>query len=240
MRMKCFIRGPMVLILFSIISAPLFAQISIGAKVGANFTSLGDFTFYNSERSSIKYNVGGYAEYNVTSFLDARAEILYFQEGGNLNDYYVYEPYVLRKDVKLTSHNLQIPIIAQLSLPSLKEKKISPKLMLGGYYSYAFQFRERYTKVIRIPGLPFSESETALDVSSQYNQSNFGYLIGIGANLKLFGKELNVDFRYTRPLNNLNADPGLLSDQILDVVDSNNKLYSGTFSINAGLNLFKF
>jgi hypothetical protein len=239
MRMKCFIRGPMVLLFLTMLAAPLMAQISIGPKIGANFTSLGDMAFYNNDRSAVKYNLGGFAEYNVMPFLDARAELLYFQEGGPLNDYYIYFPYVQRKDVRVTSHNLQIPLIAQLSLPSFKEKKISPKLLIGGYYSYAFQYRERYTKIISIPGLPNSKDDVSLNVSSMYNRSNVGYLVGLGANLKLFGQEINIDCRYTRAINNVNSDPGFVPDQLTDVVDDDNKLFIGTFSVNAGLTLFK-
>jgi hypothetical protein len=187
------------LISFSEISV---AQIAVGAKGGSNINSFRG----NNEYDAVPgYNIGGFAKYPITKFLNARAEILYFKQGANLYDYVFLSPELKRSNARVAFHNIQVPIIAELGLPSLNEDAIQPKLLLGGFFSYTMQARETYTNVVKISGYDQVTYSGHSDISSLFRKNQVGLLAGIAAEVKLFGKPVSFEFRYHYNLNKVNV-----------------------------------
>lgn len=196
MRVKVYALG-----LFLCIGASGLAQVTVGGKGGINFNS-----FIGNKRYDVVpgFNVGGFAKYQVLDFLNVRAELLYSQQGGNLLDYEVLAPELRHSQAKLIFHNVQLPVIAELGLPSLKDERLQPKLLLGGYYSYAVSVRERFVNVVNVKGYPTIEYKGSSNVSEDYYRGQYGVLLGLAAEVDIFGLPVALEFRYQQGLNSVN------------------------------------
>src|SRR4051812_101023 len=105
------------------ISVNSFAQFAVGAKGGINFNSFVGYRVYDVIPG---FNGGGFVKYPVLNFLNARTELLYFQQGGNLYDYAVLPPELQHNESKLIFHNIQVPLLAELGMPALKDDPLQP------------------------------------------------------------------------------------------------------------------
>lgn len=198
-----------------------------------------DQRYYRSDISVIGFNAGGYARYQILSFLNARAELLYFQQGGTIENYYSLYPSVQHKNVKLTQHMLQIPLVAELGIPGMEESPIQPKLLLGGYYGFTMSSRESYDKVSTSQYETVTE-KSGSNVSSSFVYSQAGFLVGIGADMKMGDKDLSFEFRYNQNLNILNESGAALTHLNSTLKNYQGDLRSSTFSFNVGMTLFTF
>lgn len=198
-----------------------------------------DQRYYISDISVLGFNAGGYAKYQVLSFLTARAELLYFQQGGTIENYYALYPSVQHKSVKLTQHTLQIPIVAELGVPGMEENNIQPKLMLGGYYGFTMSSWESFDKVSTSQYETVTEKSGA-NVSSSFVYNQAGFLVGIGADMKMGDKELSFEFRYNQNLNIINDNSAALTHLNSTLNNYQGDLRASTFSFNVGMTLFNF
>ena len=198
-----------------------------------------DQRYYMSDISVIGFNAGGFATYNVLSFLNARAELLYFQQGGTVENYYALYPSVQHKNVKLRQHTLQIPIIAELGIPGMEENSIQPKLRIGGYYGFTVASRESFDKVSE-DKYQVNTVKASADVSGSYAYSQAGFLVGLGADFKMAEKDISVEFRYNQNLTIINESGAALTHLNSTLKNYGGDLRTSTFSFNVGMKLFDF
>jgi hypothetical protein len=214
-----------------------YCQIEIGAKGGINFNS---FRGSNSYEVVPGFNAGVFAKYRVMSYLFARAEVLYMQQGANIRDYAVSSE-LRHNNARVAFHTVQVPILAEFGLPSLDEENIQPKLLLGGFYGYTLNAQENYTAVAHVSGYPSLSYQGHSNVSSHYVSSQIGLIAGLAANMKLFSKPVSVEFRYHYNLNQVNHNGTQnLPEMKATHAKWGNNLYLSTLSINVGITLFYF
>jgi hypothetical protein len=213
------------------------AQVAVGVKAGGNVNSFRG----NSEYDAVPgFNAGIFAKYPVTDFLKARVEVLYFKQGANLYDYVVISPELKRSMARVAFHNIQIPIIAELGIPSLNEDKIQPKLIVGGFYSYTMQARETYNNVVSIHGYDDVSYSGYTDVSDKFKKGQFGLLAGLASDVTLFGTPVSFEFRYHYNLNAVNVGTQNDFDFIRTHQKWGSNLKLATLSLNVAVTLKYF
>jgi hypothetical protein len=232
---------PLVVALIAIVIIPASAQIAVGPKAGINFNSFRQSKSFRNYFDPVGgFNVGAFAKYPVTDFLKARAELLYFQQGGNIYDYRVVSE-MYRSGAKVTFHNFEIPILAELGLPSLSEDPLQPKLLIGGFYSQTIYAKESFTNIVKVSGHEKIEYDGFLNAGGQYNSAQYGIIAGIGAEMKIFNQPVSIEFRYQYNLNRANKPGTQNSYNLQNTTDKwGNELKLHTLSINVGVTLFYF
>ena len=235
---RIYIVIPLVVALFSFSNA----QISVGAKAGVNINQ------FTMPGSTIGINAGAYGTYKATSFLMARIELLYAQEGGGLRDYFLplnaNDPRIADYSVNILSinyvnpyvymHTLQVPVLAEISLPEFDEASVQPVLLIGGSYTFMFQANElhttRYTfKDGTFANIPYIRE----DARANFKSNQFGIQGGMGLKFKSDKRDFYFDIRYRQGLNQLNQ-----VQQSLTYKDG--RLYSSTLSFNFSVSILKF
>ena len=232
---------PLIVALMAIVVIPASAQIAVGPKAGVNFNSFRKSKSFRNYFDPIGgFNVGGFAKYPITDFLKARAELLYFQQGGNIYDYRVISE-MYRSGAKVKFHNFEVPIIAELGIPSLNEDPLQPKLLIGGFYSYTVYARESFTNIVKISGRDKIEYDGFINAVDQYNRGQFGLVAGLAAEVKLFNQPVSLEFRYQYNVNRANKPGTQNSYNLQNTTDKwGNELKLHTLSINVGVTLFYF
>lgn len=224
-----------------IISATVNAQIAVGPKVGVNFNSFRKSSEFRNYFDPVGgFNFGAFAKYPVLDFLNARVEVLYFQQGANLYDYRVMSE-LYRSNAKVKFHNIEIPVLAELGLPALKEESLQPKLLVGGFYSYTLYSRETFDNVISVSGRDRIRYDGFISPQDQYNRSQYGLIAALSADMKMFNYPVSIEFRYQYNLNRLNQ-AGTQFDYNLQNTTKNwgNELKLQTLSVNVGVALHNF
>lgn len=232
---------PLIVAFMAIVVIPTSAQIAVGPKAGVNFNSFRKSkSFRNYFDPVAGFNLGAFAKYPVTDFLKARAEVLYFQQGGNIYDYRVISE-MYRSGAKVTFHNFEIPVLAELGIPSLNEDPLQPKLLLGACYSYTVYARESFTNIVKISGRDKIEYDGFLNAQNQYNRGQIGLIAGIAAEMKMFKVPVALEFRYQSNLNRANK-PGTQNSYNLQNTTNKwgSELKLHTLSINVAATLFYF
>jgi hypothetical protein len=217
------------------------AQIVVGTKAGINFNSFRKSkTFENYFDVIPGFNAGVFAKRSILPYLTVRAEVLYMQQGANLYDYYIIED-VFRKHSKLRFHNLEIPVLVELGLPSLNLETLQPKLLLGGFYSHTFLARESYTTIAELSGGSSIAFEGSSDVLDQFYRSQYGIIGALAADVQLFHHPVSLEFRYQYNMGRANKAGTQTSPNLATTTETwGNQLYLHTLSINVGVTLFNF
>jgi hypothetical protein len=230
---------PILVAFFATVSFSSFSQITVGPKLGVNFNSFRNSKAFRDHFDVIPgFNVGGFAKYPVLPYLTARAELLYMQQGANTYDYRVIND-LYHKNSKIRFHNIEIPVLAELGLPSLEEDALRPKLLIGGFYSYTLAARETYTNIITVSGRPKLETDGYINMLKHINRSQYGFILALAAEMKAFNLPVSVEFRYQYNANKINQASSLYN---LAATHEKwgNKLYLHTLSINVGVSLYNF
>lgn len=221
-------------------SGAVHAQISVGALAGVN---LNQFTMPGT---TIGLNVGAYGAYQVTPFLTGRLEITYSQEGGGRQDYSIPldDPRLANIAGNLSQvnfinpyvyfHNLNVPLMFELTLPEFAEQTVKPKLLLGGSFAYMFSANELHTKQYIFSDNTFTNIPYLReDVSSNYVASQFSILAGLGVDFKTEKRNFSFDIRYRQGMTQLNNVKASYS-----YIDG--RLFSSTLSFNFSMSIFNF
>jgi Outer membrane protein beta-barrel domain len=225
---------------FAAMSSAVHAQISVGAVTGVN---LNQFTMPGT---TIGLNVGAYGAYKITPFLSGRLEITYSQEGGGRQDYSIplNDPRLANiagnlSEVNLINpyvyfHNLNVPLMAELTLPEFAEQSVKPKLLLGGSFAYMFSANELHTKQYIFNDNTFSNIPYLReDVGSNYAAAQFSILAGLGFDFKTDKRNFAFDIRYRQGMTQLNDVKASFSN-----IDG--RLFSSTLSFNFSMSIFNF
>lgn len=214
------------------------AQIAVGPKAGYNFNSL---------RGNHKYdvvpglNAGGFAKYPLFEFMLVRAELLYVQQGANLNDYQINVPDLQRNDAKVKFHNLQIPVLAEFQLPALSEEDVKPKLWVGGFYSYTLYARETYTNIAKVASYSPIVYNGHTEVTDLFNKNQYGIIAGIGGDVKIFSFPVSLEFRYQYNLSRANKPGSQEAFNLKNTAEEwGDRLYISTLSFNVAVTMFYF
>jgi hypothetical protein len=241
------------------------AQITVGAKLGTN---LNQFT---QPGTTVGLNVGGYGSYVVTPFATVKLEPHYSQEGGARPDYSrdysqisdnIQAVHFINPSVLF--HNVQIPLLVELTLPEFSEEAIKPKLILGGSYGLVIAAKEMHTKRFEFipddngsssssssePDPLVDDDPAAIDVAYErevvtdnYARNQWSIWAGMGLEFKSGERTYAFDIRYRQGLNNLNlmrfASPGNSSGTI-GVPGTGGELFSSSLSFNFSMSLFNF
>lgn len=264
--MKPFIRGPMLTLILccclrlgwsqdassvppaSSGSTSSGGSISIGAKTGVNFNQ------FSQPGTSVGANVGAYASYDLLPFLTVKLEPQYSQEGGARPNY--FRSYSDISDnisgisfinPQVTFHNLQIPLLLELTLPEFRSESVMPKLILGGSYSAMMLANETHTKrylfVDNLPALA-PGGTNAMDVSYErenvtdnYLRNQWSLIAGFGLQFKAAKRDFSFDVRYRQGMNDLNqfrfSAPSIITG-------TGGQLFSSSISFNLSVSIFKF
>jgi len=204
--------------LFVVISSSIaFAQFSsLGVKGGLNLSKLDykddlqgyDFTF------RVGMNLGLFIEYNVFNNLLIHAEAVYSMRGTE----YGLEEFTLN-GITVPAHKfiqkidyLEIPLIIQYNF--LLDSKLTPKVFLGLVSSFLLNEKIEYIEE------DISKGEVGQE--DQIKSTEFGIILGIGADYSLPSGKIVFDIRYHYGLTNINN------------VELGSKINSSTISFNIG------
>jgi hypothetical protein len=217
------------------IGGALSAQTSFGPTVSYNFNS---FRGNSAFEVTPGFGVGGFFKHQLTDFLAPKVELAYFQQGAYLQDYAVSAPELTRNRSRVTFHSIHVPLLLELSLPTLRDEPIRPKLSLGGFYNFIFNAEERYFNSIRVAGYPRVESFGRSNVTRQFEQMQYGLIGALGGEIKLFSLPVSLEFRYLYNLNPISKS-GTRNDVNLrnTFTEWGDQLYLGTVSFNVQVTL---
>lgn len=229
-------------------------QIIVGAKTGVNLNQ------FSQPGTTIGLNAGVFASYRLTPFLSVRFEPHYSQEGGGRPDYWrsyeeisndIYGIAYINPSVRF--HNLQLPLLLELSLPELNDQSVVPVLLIGGSYAMTMASFEQHTKRYHFTSENLNAqdyySPPALDiayerenVADNYTRNQWSLWFGMGTQFKTGERTFMFDVRYRHGLNSLNnlrfSSPGNGDD--IGVPGTGGKLYSSSLSLNFSMSLFNF
>lgn len=256
------------LLAFLVIVAGVFplsvhAQFSVGAKLGVTQNQ------FTQPGSTIGFSAGAYASYHVLPFLNVKLEPQYSQQGGARQSYYVdytaidaNVSYVGYLNPSVLMHNIEIPILAELTLPEFEDETIIPRLIIGGSYSLMLKATETSTQRYY-----FNDGTPSVDVGYQrqgvtdnYKHGQISAIVGFGILFKTDSRDFQFDVRYRQGFTQLNqfrfpdafnigsysgssssssssssaGTPGLPANGI------GGNLYSSSLSINFSMTIFNF
>jgi Outer membrane protein beta-barrel domain len=214
------------------------AQIQVGPKAGINWNS-----FRGNKAFDVVpgFNVGGFAKYRVLSFLTAKGEVTYFQQGANLIDYSVIPGDLYHNDATVKFHQIQVPVIAEFGLPSLSEEPLQPKISLGFFYSYNIYSRENYTNVAKVPGYERVEYNGYSNATGQFRRSQYGFVAGIGGDLTIMNMPVSLEFRYTHNIPQISKGDNTTRYNLKNTFEEwGEPLKIGTVSFNVAVTLQTF
>ncbi len=235
-----------------------FAQITVGAKTGLNLNQ------FRQPGTSVGASLGAYAAYQPLSFLTVRFEPQYSQQGGARPDYAryydeigadLYSVTFINPNIKF--HNLEIPLLVELSLPEFTEETIKPKFILGLSYAMTMSAQEIHTKRYQfIEDNGNSTTYDYIDVSYQrenvtdnYKRNQWSFYAGLGMDFKVGTRTFSFDVRYRKGLNNINqlrfTSPqdyhySYNNSGYIGTPGTGGKLFSSTVSLNFSMSVFTF
>ncbi len=189
--------------------------------------------YYLSDQSVLGATVGGYVSMSVTSFLAGRAEVMYAISGGTMENYSIGG--FTRTNVRAITHNLEFPVMAELSMPSMSESKVQPKVRLGVQYGVNLSAQEKFETRVNSPFGSQTEKDYA-SISSGFTTGYFGYLVGLGVDIE----GLSIEFRYNHTLTSMESDSAPTSALQSTLNNYGGELRTSTFSINLSMPLFEF
>lgn len=222
------------------------AQVMVGAKVGANINQ------FSQPGSVFGFTGGVFGKYRAMDFIGVRAELLYNQQGGARQDYSrdysqlggsLNNVYYTNRFVNL--HNLEIPVLIELSHPSFSDEIISPRLVLGVGYGFNLGAMETHEKTYFFNDGATEQimiSDERENVSANYKQHMWGFIAGFAIDMQAGEHTCTFEVRYRRAINQVNnfrfgVPP---QDGLPGTIGQEGDLYPSTLSINFGMTIFNF
>ena len=245
------IRKTLSFLTITLLASATHAQITAGAKVGANINQ------FNQPGTVFGFTGGAFGKYQVKEFLGVRLEVLYNQQGGARQNYSRdYSAiggnvdYVYFTNRYVTLHNLEVPLIVELSHPSFSDETIKPKLLLGAAYGANLSAIEHHEKTYYFNdgSSPSSTvysmmvSDLKENVGSNYKLNQWGLIAGFGMEMKTGEHTCTLEVRYRKSLNQLNNIRFGVAEQdgLPGTIGQQGDLYSSTITISFGVSIFNF
>lgn len=231
-------------------------QISLGAKTGVNLNN------FQQPGTTMGVNFGIYGSYQLNPFLTVKIEPHYSQEGGGRPEYYrdyseisdnIQNVSFLNPSVRL--HNLQLPLLVEVTLPELTDQTIVPTLIVGASYAMTLSAFEQHTMRYNFKGefnpyapTPYYDPPSVdaayqrENVTSNYVRNQWSLWLGMGMKVKTGDRTFGFDVRYRHGLNNLNqfrfASPGNGDD--IGIPGTGGNLFSSSLSLNFSMSILNF
>ena len=209
---------------FTLVSIPTigFGQSRIeGVKVGINFAAISGVTNSLNNQSITAFNAGVFTTLDIAGLLALQPELLYTMKGFKLTRVITNEagptpplPFFV------TGNNsyFEIPVLLKLKFPSSSLGIIRPNVFAGP--EVAFGLSSKLTAQSTDPSLTEDNGSEA-----NSKPTDFGIIIGAGADINLPGVTLIIDVRYDMGMKSLDFSQG--PDQIKNRV----------LTINAGIGI---
>ena len=186
--------GFLVCISIVIVSTNSFGQSRIeGVKMGLNFATVGGATNYLSLQSITTFNAGVFVKFDVAGLFALQPELLYTMKGYKSTYKAITNeagPTPL-PDFSVTTNNsyLEIPILLKLNCPSSAFGIIKPNIFVGPEIAFELNGNVKFASLTSQPlqqdqGPPNSKL------------TDFGIILGIGADINLPTATLMFDVRY--------------------------------------------
>lgn len=233
-----------------LLASATHAQITAGAKIGANINQ------FNQPGTVFGFTGGAFGKYQVKEFLGVRLEVLYNQQGGarqNYNRDYSEiggnVDFVYLTNRYVTLHNLEVPLLLELSHPSFSDETIKPKLLLGAAYAANLSAIEHHEKTYYFNDGPSSNyfstvtvSDLKENVGSNYKLNQWGFIVGFGVEMKAGEHTCTLEVRYRKSLSQLNNIRFGVAEQdgLPGTIGHEGDLYSSTITIGFGISIFNF
>jgi Outer membrane protein beta-barrel domain len=161
-------------ILAGISFATANAQVQIGVKAGANFTTLTDDMGY-SARTLFNFNAGAFAQFPLGHFVSLQPELVYSGQGARYVD---GDGYIGSQHLNY----LNIPVLLKL------------KSRYGVYVETGLQ-------VGFLTSAKDKDQGSSADISSQVSSADFSWVFGFGYKVPM--SPVGIDFRYNLGLSNI-------------------------------------
>ena len=178
-------------------------KISIGLVVGGNLNS------FNFNGLSMGFSGGVYFDYRFNDALSLRPEVKYSQLGGVRRNAFVdYSDlggnvdavHLYNRNVRISTADL--PVILRISPRQLRSERFTPRILIGGYFAFAFDMTEHQDKLFHFSdGTEVYTSGLIADVSSYYEQAHYGVIGGIGFDFTGAESVFSLDIRYRQGIN---------------------------------------
>ena len=193
------------------LAAPVAAQdvpgiSSVGVKGGLSLASL------NADNTDFSYDAGLtggiYGQIGFTPTISPRAELLYVQKGGVIENFTSGN-----EDVAYSLNYIEIPVLAKVNVPVVRQ--VFPSLYLGPYIGFAV------SRSITVDG----DDVPGTNPEDRFNTTDYGLTIGTDVDFSFAGRNLVLSARYDWGLANVSAD------------DSSEEVGTSTFMITLGAGL---
>jgi Outer membrane protein beta-barrel domain len=174
-----------------------------GVKVGVNFAAINGVTNSLNNQSVTAYNAGVFATFEIAGLLALQPELLYTMKGFKLTKAIYSSGPTPIPNIFVTGNNsyFEIPVLLKLKVPSSSLGIIRPNVFAGP--EVAFGLSSKLTVQSTDP------SETQGNGNETNSKpTDFGIIIGAGADINLPGVTLIIDVRYDMGMKSLDFSQG--------------------------------
>jgi len=229
------------------------AQFSAGAKLGVTQNQ------FTQPGTTVGFSAGGYVTYSALTFATFKLEPQYAQQGGARQSYYIdysafegnvsaigfYNPGVVM-------HTVEIPLLAELTLPEFNDETVIPRLIIGGSYSFMAKATESSTtRYFFNDGTPSIDvGYRQRNVTDDYARNQFSAIVGFGVLFKTDSRDFQFDIRYWQgftQVNNIKYPDAIQSSSSssspslgIPANGIGGNLYTSSLSINFSMTIFHF
>lgn len=165
------------------------SQISIGPKVGVNFSSITGKTDLIEKEFLIGFNAGAILNIEINNIFSVQPELYFSQQGYKTTKEIFDTP---AKTIDRINY-LNMPVLAKLTLG---KGNLKGYVNLGPYLGYMVGGKN-------IIQLENSEAEKSKLILDYYKRFDFGVLSGVGVIFKTGSNSLFIDARYSWGINSI-------------------------------------
>ncbi|MFS0490715.1 porin family protein [Leadbetterella byssophila] len=202
-------KKPLIILLFSLISATTFAQSRFGVKVGGNMANIkfGE-TLPGVELKSIFTPQAGLVYYSdLSKPLFVQTGLFFNQKGTSMNiDDPIVSAFFGDSKIKVTYSFVELPINVGYQIPVGDNFAIAP--FVGGFVGYAVMGKAKIGSIT----YDLFDDEEAEDLISAKDRLDYGVNAGLGFHI---GKRLIISGQYSHGLANLSDEDPKVNTQTI-------------------------
>lgn len=182
----------------SLVATPRAGALVIGGKIGLNIATLTmNQQFTNLQRRAGIVGGAGLT-FKVNRVISIEGQFLYSTKGVQWGDIIVTDEegnYLGRGTSDVRLGYLEIPILARFSMSS-ESGGFGPHLLLGPYMGILLSASDNFS---------FSGQSYGKDVKGSYKSTDFGFILGAGADVMVGSAVVSIDGRFEVGLSDINA-----------------------------------
>ncbi|NME69428.1 outer membrane beta-barrel protein [Flammeovirga aprica] len=183
----------------------VYSKFGYGITLGGTAST---FDLYSGTRYGL--TLGAYGTYSIFDKLNVRAEVLYFQNGGNKPDVTrtfesssgQFTQRVHDRSVRL--QNILVPVMLTYELPV---GNLAPYVGAGGTYQFNFAAHELAKRTYAVDGGTSTSPTQSQNVYDEYQRSTFGLIFSLGVKIPevINDYSLRIEGRYNLGMQDINA-----------------------------------